>query len=456
MNYRKKILMALGFISTATTTIFGANPFVDVPRDSWAYQSVVTLADAGIIQGVNGSYFQGNRAITRYEAAELVAKALAHEDKATVEQRALISKLSDEYADELKQLGVSVTELEQKVGNVRLYGDGRLRYCYQGGNRENDTSWDARVRLRAEAKVNDYTTVTYGINANPYFANNDAASAGTGDITTDIAKVDAQLGHTHISVGRDSYYLGSIRSAAYNNSTFDRVELQYQTGPILATAGYGKFKDTMSYTFPDGNFYNIAGNNTYKLDGLKTGYGEIEYFFDNKSSLGVYYNSFSRAGGSNGNSIANAFAANKVDPDYVIGAYASVALQDDWNVLINYEKEKRDGLSLNYLDGKTKVQDPVVWTGILKYKQADLTKRHSWDAWLEYLNADDGAFLGTSTNSWRFLPRMDNYTSWSAGFDYVIDKNVLISVAQSFASKTKAGTQLDPKEQTLAQVYVTF
>ena len=42
-----------------------ANPFVDVPADSWAYRSVVELAEAGVIQGVDGTYFQGNRSITR-------------------------------------------------------------------------------------------------------------------------------------------------------------------------------------------------------------------------------------------------------------------------------------------------------------------------------------------------------------------------------------------------------
>lgn len=34
-----------------TTTVFAANPFSDVTPDSWAYQSVSQLADAGIING---------------------------------------------------------------------------------------------------------------------------------------------------------------------------------------------------------------------------------------------------------------------------------------------------------------------------------------------------------------------------------------------------------------------
>ena len=129
---KAKVLAALAAtMAVSATCAFAANPFVDVPTDSWAYKSVVELADAGIVQGVDGKYFEGNRNITRYEAAEMVAKAMAHMDRATVEQRALINKLADEYADELNNLGVRVSNLENKVGNIKFTGDARLRYMHQ-------------------------------------------------------------------------------------------------------------------------------------------------------------------------------------------------------------------------------------------------------------------------------------------------------------------------------------
>ena len=179
---KSKVVAALAAtMAVGATCAFAANPFVDVPSDSWAYKSVVELADAGIIQGVDGQYFQGNRNITRYEAAEMVAKAMAHMDKASVEQRALINKLADEYADELNNLGVRVSALENRVGNVKLTGDARIRYINQGGDDQktvkhdgkttdhkvkNDDSWTYRVRIRANAQVNDRTKVTYGISTN--------------------------------------------------------------------------------------------------------------------------------------------------------------------------------------------------------------------------------------------------------------------------------------------------
>ncbi|WP_337518555.1 S-layer homology domain-containing protein [Megasphaera sp.] len=62
---KKQVVCTLAAALAVTSlSAFAANPFVDVPSDSWAYQSVVELADAGIIQGVDGQYFQGHRSIT--------------------------------------------------------------------------------------------------------------------------------------------------------------------------------------------------------------------------------------------------------------------------------------------------------------------------------------------------------------------------------------------------------
>ncbi len=259
-------------MAVGATCAFAANPFVDVPSDSWAYKSVVELADAGIIQGVDGSYFQGNRNITRYEAAEMVAKAMAHMDKASVEQRALINKLADEYADELNNLGVRVSALENRVGNVKLTGDARIRYIYQsegdkikanntnnnvfGENKnkekvvnkekKNDDSWSYRVRIRANAQVNDRTKVTYGISSDDHlFSDNGAASAEDNDIYTDLANIDYNFGGNNwdLLVGRYNYKIGGDRTYGFLfGDTFDGAQLKYQNDKFAATAGYGKFK----------------------------------------------------------------------------------------------------------------------------------------------------------------------------------------------------------------------
>ena len=239
---KSKVLAALvATMAVGATCAFAANPFVDVPSDSWAYKSVVELADAGIIQGVDGQYFQGNRNITRYEAAEMVAKAMAHMDKASVEQRALINKLADEYADELNNLGVRVSALENRVGNVKLTGDARIRYIHQSegdkdkaGNpvnaaTKNDDSWSYRVRVRANAQVNDRTKVTYGITTgNVNFADNSTASnSDDNNISTDLANVDYNFGGNNwdLMVGRYEYIMGGPRAYGFfYGDTFDGAQ----------------------------------------------------------------------------------------------------------------------------------------------------------------------------------------------------------------------------------------
>ena len=162
------------FAATAVlgvTTAFAANPFSDVTPDSWAYQSVSQLASTGIINGYPDGTFKGQNNITRYEMAQMVAKAMANQDRANAEQQAMINRLADEFASELNNLGVRVAALENKVGNVKVTGDVRLRYR---GSEESDNTlknetkyaykkhskFDYRGRIQFNATVNENTDAT--------------------------------------------------------------------------------------------------------------------------------------------------------------------------------------------------------------------------------------------------------------------------------------------------------
>ena len=433
---KSKVVAALAAtMAIGATCAFAANPFVDVPSDSWAYKSVVELADAGIIQGVDGQYFQGNRNITRYEAAEMVAKAMAHMDKASVEQRALINKLADEYADELNNLGVRVSALENRVGNVKLTGDARVRYIHQdsddkgNGEVKNDDSWTYRVRVRANAQVNDRTKVVYGVSTdNVSFADNSTAS-DNGNIFTDRAYVDYNFGGNNwdLMVGRYEYDMGGGRAYGFlYGDTFDGAQLKYGNDKFAATAGYGKFKE------------GIIGGKAGMAS--KTAYGELEGFFGGGrvagSAVGVYYN--------------NIMPQDDADNTDVWGAYGSLNL-GKWNAFANYENYK------DAIDGK---DDAEVWIGKLTYNKANFATPKSWDAWVEYLNADnafadgDGNFVG-STLSWRNGNLLNNVKSWGAGIDYTFAKNAQFQVMQSFASEAKEGSN-DPGEETRAQFVFVF
>ncbi len=445
---KSKVLAALvATMAVGATCAFAANPFVDVPSDSWAYKSVVELADAGIIQGVDGEHFQGQRNITRYEAAEMVAKAMAHMDKASVEQRALINKLADEFADELNNLGVRVSALENRVGNVKLTGDARVRYRYQKDSKENDASWDYRVRLRANAMVNKNTKVTYGISTGNHAFSDNGAAEDENDILSDIAKVDYNFGGGDwtLSVGRtDKYVIGGSKGYGYNyGDIFDRAELKYSGDSFMATAGYGKFKaggvaglaaDSLRTVLPEG------------LDGTKTAYGVIEGRFGNGTAIGGYYNTFD-------NDDYNALVRG-TELDYLWGAYASFNFGKDWNLLGNYERVNYNS-NISTSKVRSDEDSATVWIGRLTYGKAVMATPNTWDAWVEYLNAEDGAYIGGSTNSWRW-GKLDNLESWGAGIDYTFAKNAQFQVMQSFASKVKDGDGSDPEEQTRAQFVFAF
>ena len=418
----KKLVASLVATMAVGATAFAANPFVDVPSDSWAYNSVVELANSGIIQGVDGVHFQGERNITRYEAAEIVAKAMAHEDRANAEQRALINRLADEFSDELNNLGVRVSNLEDRVGNVKLTGDARIRYMKQGKALENDKSWQFRGRLRANAKINDRAYAVLGMEYNTNFENNTAASAsassaGKDHFFVDRAYVNYALDNGHkwnAMVGRYDYELGNNMGLVYGNN-FDGAQLKFADNKMAATVGYGKFKE--------GGFNDS-----------KTAYGELEGFFGGGtaagSAVGVYYNDLNGVG--------------TVNDAKVWGAYASLNFAKKFNL-------NAEAYRVNY--DKASVADADGFAAKLTYGKAKFDTPKSWDLWVNYINIEDGAADDDGTGSWR--TNVNNTKGWAAGADYTFAKNAQLQVFQTFDTKIEKNGK-DRDELTRAQFVFVF
>ena len=87
-------------VGAASTTFAAANPFSDVPADSWAYDAVSTLAADGVIDGYPDGTYQGQNTMTRYEMAQIVARAMAKTDLEKAD-KALVDKLAAEFAEDL-------------------------------------------------------------------------------------------------------------------------------------------------------------------------------------------------------------------------------------------------------------------------------------------------------------------------------------------------------------------
>ena len=122
-------------VGAASTTFAAANPFADVPADHWAYDAVAQLVQDGVVNGYSADgTFKGDQSMSRYEMAQIVAKAMAKSDAADNNNKALIEKLSAEFSDELANLGVRVANLEAKTDNVKWTG--LIRYDWNNTNYE--------------------------------------------------------------------------------------------------------------------------------------------------------------------------------------------------------------------------------------------------------------------------------------------------------------------------------
>ncbi|MBP3690841.1 MAG: S-layer homology domain-containing protein, partial [Schwartzia sp.] len=160
-------------VGAASTTFAAANPFEDVPADHWAYDAIAQLAADGVIEGYGDGTYRGDQEITRYEMAQMIARAMAKGGG----DKALIDKLAAEFADELNNLGVRVAALEKKVDNVKWGGRIRYRYIHMNHEKGNQNwkpgkagkdptqPWNDRenvnqilLRFEPQMKINEHWT----------------------------------------------------------------------------------------------------------------------------------------------------------------------------------------------------------------------------------------------------------------------------------------------------------
>jgi hypothetical protein len=153
-------------VGAVSTTFAAANPFSDVPSDSWAYDAVSQLAKDGVVEDYGDGTYRGQATITRYEMAQVVAKAMAKTDVSKAD-KAILDKLAAEFADELNNLGVRVSSLEKKVDNVKWGGELRYEYVSERHDSGKENSSQVLFRMEPQAAINqnwvakariDYTT----------------------------------------------------------------------------------------------------------------------------------------------------------------------------------------------------------------------------------------------------------------------------------------------------------
>lgn len=164
-----KNFLSLLLLIAFTVTAF-ANPFSDVPFTHWAYDAVAKLSSRGIVTGFPDGSFKGNRTMTRYELAMVVARLTAAMEDGShkgikTDDYSTLRKLSVEFADELALLGVKVMALEDDVAMVRDEVDSMKRNQRAFGGEEGGIKLSGELRTRYTQRNFDGANSSY-INGN--------------------------------------------------------------------------------------------------------------------------------------------------------------------------------------------------------------------------------------------------------------------------------------------------
>ena len=397
----KKILaIAAAAALTAGVSAYAANPFSDVSPDDWAYQAVSDLSDQGVVEGYPDGTFKGERNMTRYELAQVIARLMAREDQLNAEQKATLDKLAGEYADELANLGVRVSNLEKKVGNISWFGDARMCWKEKGyntdGSRKAD-GWDGRMRINAKAQVNDSTYVRGRFTSNMNFKDN--ADANT---KMDVLFVHHQFGDkVGMNLGRNFLTLG--QTGMYYDDFFDGAQLFIGDSKLTLEAGYGRM-------------------NTWIND-----YGQ-------KKDDTVYARLYGKTGriGYDAEYIKTVGAAD-ADKKSIWGAGLTVGVTDAVDVFGDFYKNTKPA------------GDPQMWTAGLGFGHYNLKKLGTFRVAAQYVRNEAGAYFGGSTYTAFPASSLLNVDSkfWLANADVVLAKNVRLHGEYAFNVKTDDSVDYD-------------
>ena len=411
----KKIL-ALAAVAalTAGVSAYAANPFSDVTPDDWAFQAVSDLSAQGVVEGYPDGSFKGERNMTRYELAQIIARLMAKEDQLNAEQQATLDKLAGEYADELANLGVRVANLEKKVGNISWSGDARMQYQHalaEGSRTKHADNWNGRMRINVEGQVNDQVTVNGRFVNEMDFKDGDSSSTSMDRINAKWTPNDA----TYVTIGRQGVALDVTGTFWDEDGVFDGVAAGWDNGKVGVEAGYGRFKSA------ENEAEGWSGQ-----DKTEAWYGKLTGHIADAADVSAFY-------------LKN---AQKQDKGAQVGENASA-----WGAGLSY------GIGDFTVDGdyvktqNTQAGDAALWTAGLTYGEVDTDKVGSWSLGAHYVKADKGSmFLGNTALDMGDQLGVSNDTNvkfWVAKAGVAVQKNVELDAYYNFAAKADEGEDPD-------------
>ena len=369
------------------TSAFAANPFSDVTPQDWAYQAVAQLAAQGVVNGYPDGTFQGQHNITRYEMAQMVAKAMAHQERVDGEQNAIINRLANEFSAELNTLGVRVSTLENKVGNFKFTGDARLRY--DASNDGRDSKFTYRGRVKFETTVNDNTKAVVRLASGKEFGENNEKN--TTQATIDRVYVKHNFGkYATATAGRQDLVVGA--GLAFDGA-FEGV---------VATAGKNKLNGSVAYGYLQGGKYTGLKLNGERKDNAQVSVYQLNYNPTAKVAVKGFYADL-----------------HEKNVDNVYGAALDLKLGNKVTAGGEYVKAETQGAS------------GEAWTASLGYGNYNMSKQGTWNVKGQYYDIKAGAPVIDSTLS--FVAT--NQKGVLATAKYAVAKNVGLAATATIDTK---------------------
>ena len=390
---KKSLVLAMAMALGVTASAYAANPFSDVPAGHWAYDSVAKLAAAGVVDGYADGAFAGDKLITRYEMAQIVAKAMA--------KGADCDKLAAEFADELDTLGVRVAKLEKAADAVKITGQARFDY------RDADSAWSKAVwgnvatGLRTRFWVNGQINENWSYTGMLQNYQNFEDAAGNDTISLKRVYLEGKLGGMDVLAGRWNEFFWN---ANILDQFVDGVRLTYGDDVKVGVIA-GKVTDN-GYVPMDGDFY--AANVATKIGAVDVSANWFKV--DNASRNGV---------------------AKDFDDDGVLtnGDAIDFGKKEIYNINLGLDVAKDLHLAYEYMWGDKKYNKEVSKDGFvvrLDYKGAG-EEVGSYGVHAQWFDQPINAFLSPTTDATQFTTD-GGYEGWNLGVDYTLAKNVQLCV----------------------------
>ena len=421
---------AAALLAVSASTAFAAtNPFEDVPAEHWAYDAVAQLAADGVIEGYGDGSYHGDQEITRYEMAQMIARAMAKNPSGA--DKALVDKLAAEFADELQNLGVRVAALEKKVDNVTWKGQLRYRYHNEWeideGTSTRYTHSFVTFRLNPTMRINEHWTGNARLeyNSNMNTATNTPLS--TPPMTLTKRHLDTDIEYNGARVER------IWAEGNYNNLNIKLGKLPYKTivdeGMMYdysVAGGQVTFGKKLKATLTAGRIKKFDGEigiDPDDGDNDTLSYQSVEIYNDraDKWTWGLAWHRVLNAHelwddtNSNKLNIYEVGLGYKFDKNFRLhGAYA-------WTNDPDFDQPDNE-------DGEINPQ-PIFphskrsWSIELDYKKANPADKGSWGAFVAYRHLGHYSSIAPTYDA-----IYNGRRGWELGVDYVFFKNVMGTV----------------------------